>query len=817
MRHFHHMEREHVHVIIDPQTPNWFAGDEKAWLLFEKWHAGHDATELMRCYQDTFNSNSAKAFIFVSDFMQKLERIGMLDRSSAPPYTGRADYLELDHLNELWIHTNNSCNLACAHCLVNSSPRENPGPATRVIQDWIRQGVELGVERFYFTGGEPFYRPDIVELIHTVIAECEKELIVLTNGTLLYDRILTAIREMPLQRFRLQISLDGVTEKTNDRIRGRDTYARCLAGIAEVAKIPIETTLTTVVHPANLHEIERLPAFAREIGVEAIHIMWPHLRGRFAREFEKNWQEGSLQDTVCRLLRNALREKVLFDNYESIKWRVNGKPGVKFDLSGAGWESLCIYSDGQVYPSASFANHPPLACGSLERSTLEEIWRLSPVLERLRQCSLVRNQEVTSDPLRFLLGGGDIEHAYFFNCNGRQEGFEGSDPYYPIYQTLAREAFFELATSRRDKPKSNNGFDGPRLYHAMGEGALACGSKGMAEGLDREVATLHSNCVLGFDVEKPRRAVQQFYGDAAAQPQPELCCPVSFDKNEITHIPREVIERFYGCGSPVLDAQVQPGEVLMDLGSGAGIDCFIAARKVGPGGRVIGVDMTDRMLSVAVENKPIVAGNLGYDVVEFREGYLEKIPVDDGVVDVITSNCVVNLSPDKKSVFREMWRTLKNCGRLSFSDIVAGKQVPVHMRVNPILWGECLSGALTQEELLTFLEEAGFYGLHILKKTLWKEVEHIPFYSVTVRGYKYEKQAGCRFIGQRAVYLGPFKGVTDEEGHYFPRGVAVEICSDTYDKLSVGPLKPSFSLIDAKGGERTEGAPCCSSEAQCCY
>jgi SAM-dependent methyltransferase len=222
------------------------------------------------------------------------------------------------------------------------------------------------------------------------------------------------------------------------------------------------------------------------------------------------------------------------------------------------------------------------------------------------------------------------------------------------------------------------------------------------------------------------------------------------------------------------------------------------------------------MLSVAAENSPIVARNLGYDVVEFREGYLESIPVDDGTVDVITSNCVINLSPDKKSVFHEMWRTLKQGGRICFSDIVAGSEVPVHMKVNPILWGECLSGALTQEELVSFLEEAGFHGLQILKKTLWKTVEGIPFHSVTVQGRKYERQEPCCFIGQKAIYLGPFKGVTDEEGHYFPRNVAIEICTDTYNKLSSDPLKAWFSLVDTEGAERSDEVSCCSPKSRCC-
>ncbi|HSG06085.1 MAG TPA: methyltransferase domain-containing protein, partial [Nitrospiria bacterium] len=236
-------------------------------------------------------------------------------------------------------------------------------------------------------------------------------------------------------------------------------------------------------------------------------------------------------------------------------------------------------------------------------------------------------------------------------------------------------------------------------------------------------------------------------------------------------------------------------EVVVDLGSGGGIDCFIAAKKTGPDGRVIGVDMTNQMLEVANRNKKPVAENLGYDIVEFRKGYLEKIPVEDRTVDLITSNCVINLSPDKKAVFGEMWRVLKDHGRIIISDIVTEEPVPSAIRANEQLWGECLSGALTEEEFMADLERAGFYGLESLKKTFWKEVEGYRFYSVTLRGYKFEKKEGCRFIGQKAVYRGPFKATVDEEGHLFPRDEAVEVCTDTAAKLSKAPYAASFTVI----------------------
>src|SRR5207249_3202245 len=214
--------------------------------------------------------------------------------------------------------------------------------------------------------------------------------------------------------------------------------------------------------------------------------------------------------------------------------------------------------------------------------------------------------------------------------------------------------------------------------------------------------------------------VRAFYGVAAETPQAELCCPTTFDAAEISHIPPDVLERFYGCGSPVAAADPKAGEVFVDLGSGAGIDVFIAAKKIGPSGRAIGIDMTGRMLAVARENQPVVARNLGYDAAEFREGFLESLPVEAKSAGVVTSNCVVNLSPDKGRVFSEIWRILRDGGRAVIADIVSEREVPPSLKTNPELWGECTVGALTEEEVLAAFEKAGFYGVEVLKTVYWR-------------------------------------------------------------------------------------------------
>ncbi|MGH9317912.1 MAG: methyltransferase domain-containing protein, partial [Thermoanaerobaculia bacterium] len=455
---------------------------------------------------------------------------------------------------------------------------------------------------------------------------------------------------------------------------------------------------------------------------------------------------------------------------------------------------------------AALANHRPLACGRVTDNSLAAIFRSSPVLERFREATLAHRPQAAADPFRFLTGGGDIEHAYVFSSGENRDGdLCAPDPYYPIAVALVQRAMGEVAAARRDARNRRSGYDAPALYHAMGEGSIACG---LADGAAAEmpVLTLHSNCVLSFDVDKPRELVRQYYGKAAETPRAELCCPTRFDEAEISHIPRAVIDRFYGCGSPVALTNLKEGETLLDLGSGAGIDVFIAARKVGPSGRAIGVDMTDPMLAVANENKPLVAASLGYDAVEFRKGFLEAIPAEAKSIDVVTSNCVVNLSPDKDRVFAEMWRVLKDNGRVVIADIVGDRDVPPHLKTNSELWGECTVGALTAEGFVAALEKAGFHGIEILKKAYWKSIEGQPFYSMTVRGYKFEKTAGCVYKGQRAVYLGPGKAFVDEEGHTFPRGLEVEICTDTAARLAHPPYAGSFNVLEGNGEGALESA-----------
>ncbi len=183
---------------------------------------------------------------------------------------------------------------------------------------------------------------------------------------------------------------------------------------------------------------------------------------------------------------------------------------------------------------------------------------------------------------------------------------------------------------------------------------------------------------------------------------------IGYSREDLTIIPEEALMGL-GCGNPTGIAEIKEGEIVLDLGSGAGVDVFLAAERVGPSGKVIGVDMTEEMVAKARS----IAGHHGYGNVEFRLGEIESLPLEDESVDAIISNCVINLSPDKPGVFREAYRVLRPGGRLTVSDIVSEGELPAEIKNDPDAWVCCIGGALEHQEYLKQLREAGFADVQV--------------------------------------------------------------------------------------------------------
>lgn len=294
------------------------------------------------------------------------------------------------------------------------------------------------------------------------------------------------------------------------------------------------------------------------------------------------------------------------------------------------------------------------------------------------------------------------------------------------------------------------------------------------------------------------KKVSERYAKAASTGE-QMCCPTSYDMGQLkTFIPEEVLRISYGCGTPAGLKTVRAGETVLDIGSGGGIDCFEASRLVGPTGHVVGIDMTDTMLDIARKHAVVVATNLGYPAsnVEFRKGMADAMPVADGTADLIISNCVINLAPDKRKVFREMFRVAKAGGRFTISDIVADHPVPQYLVHDTEKWGDCLSGALTLTEYMAGMTEAGFVGLHLIKSSPWQRIDGIHFFSVTLTGYKLPVEAPSR-PPRYATLRGPFSRVVDERGTTYMRGIPQPLTPDLVRLLSQPPFASLFVFSEA--------------------
>jgi arsenite methyltransferase len=224
------------------------------------------------------------------------------------------------------------------------------------------------------------------------------------------------------------------------------------------------------------------------------------------------------------------------------------------------------------------------------------------------------------------------------------------------------------------------------------------------------------------------RQATQRASSSCCSPQPSCCSPAEsqvvnpisgqiYAPEDLKELPLEAVLASAGCGNPVALAELHPGELVLDLGSGGGIDVLLSARRVGPTGRAYGLDMVDEMLELARQNQQ----KAGIENVEFLKGEMEDVPLPDNFVDVVISNCVVNLSSDKDSVLREAFRVLKPGGRLAVSDIVYRGGMPEELRRNMEMWAGCLAGALEEEEYVGKLKAAGFQDIGVEVTRVWKE------------------------------------------------------------------------------------------------
>lgn len=314
-----------------------------------------------------------------------------------------------------------------------------------------------------------------------------------------------------------------------------------------------------------------------------------------------------------------------------------------------------------------------------------------------------------------------------------------------------------------------------------------------------------------------RQSVQDYYGKVLKSKndlKAGVCCPVDSVPEHLRpylrQIHEEIQERFYGCGAPV--PPVLAGKTILDLGCGTGRDAYVFSQLVGPEGRVIGVDMTEEQLALAKKYLDYHTRKFGLAQanVEFRQGYIEDLAaagVADAAVDVVVSNCVFNLSPDKERLFAEVFRVLKPGGELYFSDVFAGRRLPEACRTDPEMVGECLGGALYTQDFRRILRDNGIHDHRVLSKTrlalnnpdIQRKAGMIDFYSMTVRTFKCDFEDICENYGHVAFYRGtipeyPHAYALDDH-HVFTKGLPLPICGNTAKMIQETRYREHFQVI----------------------
>jgi MoaA/NifB/PqqE/SkfB family radical SAM enzyme/SAM-dependent methyltransferase len=772
----HRLEHAGVAVYVDPLAPDWFVPSSRIDSLLQIAGGYDTSSAAVAEYCRRFQADPGQV-------AGELARVQYLcGRDDYLPYQGRAHHLQLGAMKEVWFHLTDTCNLSCRHCLFGASPGKTASLDRGLLHRAIDQAASLGSHLFYFTGGEPFVYPDFCQVIKYVLdLHPAHHVVVLTNG-LLVQTHLAALIGLDTSRLHLQVSLDGL-ESEHDFLRGRGSYRKLRENMEAVTGAGLAVTLSIAVNATNVDLLEEIAREARQMGATGLHFMYHFVRGKGTDEQFVDPERIAVQVVKAARLCRSLQLQV--DNLEALKAQVFAVPGTRFDLTNMGWESLAVGPDGKIYPSPALIGIQDLVCGSLEQG-LAQVWQQSPTLATIRSTSLVDVKGWQQRPLSLITGGGDPDHSWV-----RGNTLVGNDPYLDLYEQLVLQLIVEQASQYPDRG----------LFRLrMGDVRHDCPDTD--NGSDGAVSLTHCNCVVSLAETDGHSSVREFYGAAAQQANEEIVNPFGPDSGATAFIPESSTRKSYGCGSPVKDAAPQPGETVVDLGSGSGVECFLAAAEVGPQGRVFGIDMTDDMLELARNSCREVVRTLGYENVEFRKGFLEDIPLEDASADVVISNCVINLSPDKRRTYLEILRVLKPGGRLVVSDVVTDELVPAAIKNNTKYRGECLGGAMRQDDLIAMLEDCGFGSVYLHKRFPYREVAGSSFYSLTYEAGKEEPVTGRQV---RAVYRGPLPFLVTEGGLQLERGRIMQLPAPVAQSLG----EQLFILDDRGAVVNVEQEPCC--------
>lgn len=476
-----HLRRNGTHLFLSPELPAWFstngAGAEIV-LACDGKTSIRSVARKPTSHKEDLSEES------VVEFLSELHsrRIALTSRPNSGIYPGRQGTMSPQNLEELWLHTNNSCNSRCKHCLVSAGDDGQNQLSLEELTGIVAQGRSLGVKRFYLTGGEPFLRPDIFNLMESILVQ--DQLIILTNGTLL-EKLKNKLSILPgHERLLFQVSLEGSNASVHDAIRGAGSFKAALSGIKTLIDIGLTPVIATTLTGLNADCLAETSRFLHGLGIKHHHILWLHNRGKAAHNQQLTVNPQKMIEIMRELQRVSDELGIIVDNHKAACARVAGVQGRKYDLCHAAHSTLAMGPDGKVYPCAAFVGDSGFACGSVRGQALAEIWEKSGCIDRIRRQSVIDQAQCRNCPLMFLCGGGCLSYKHF--ASGE---LTGPDLYCQVYRELFTDALWRLAAPSQKGKDSASGNNQPKIYAAMRPPFNLSGG-------EFDVAAFHCACVL---------------------------------------------------------------------------------------------------------------------------------------------------------------------------------------------------------------------------------------------------------------------------------------------------------------------------------
>jgi radical SAM protein with 4Fe4S-binding SPASM domain len=487
-------ERDDVCLLIDPSSPNWTSTNSSGSAIIRRC----DGRRTLQEIAETAGLEFGLHITDVVNFINQAAEAGFISAEPdlTPSYTGRAQVIAPAALEELWIYTNNSCPLHCKHCLVDGG-KEAVSPMTATeIKGLVDEALALGAGRIYFTGGEPFLRKDILELVQYVTSRAQ--LVILTSAVLITTEMAGWLKALSCGNLVVQVSLEGPDAATNDAIRGEGSFERAVAGIRALLGAGITPVVTTTLTRLNYCKAADTTRFLAGLGIKDHHILWLHQCGRMRQSNEELLISSEEIVRTMQRLREAARDAgIIMDNSESLSVRIKGR-GHKNDLCNSCYGVLAVSTDAHVYPCASVVSTPEFDCGSVKEKSLREIWLESQKTNLVRGNSVQKKVGCSTCCLKYFCGGGCYAQAYFrYEMTQGKGCIMAPDPYCDVYRSMLLELMWESAM-----PAPSEKSDGVPIIYRMMEGTLPGCAASRYTTLDgaHDVGTYHCSCVLAMDV-----------------------------------------------------------------------------------------------------------------------------------------------------------------------------------------------------------------------------------------------------------------------------------------------------------------------------